>query len=31
MIKWIKYIWSYKVVDVSKHRMYTTRYEDLCM
>ena len=31
MIRWLKKIWSYRVGDMSEHRKYTTKYEDLCM
>jgi len=31
MINWFKKFWLVKFGDLSKHRMHTTKYEDLCM
>jgi len=31
MIAWIKKLLLYQVNDLAKHRLHTTKYEDLCM
>ena len=31
MFKWFMKLWNFEHTgDLSKHRLYTTRYEDLC-
>jgi hypothetical protein len=31
MIKWILKLFQKETGDLSKHRLHTTKYEDLCM
>ena len=31
MIAWIKRLFQFDGGDLSKHRLHTTKYEDLCM
>ena len=31
MIKWLLKLWKVEGGDLSKHRLHTTKYQDLCM